>query len=102
METVLAAAGVLVCVALLIHMALPLARRRQVDAAARNATYAVRRWAERSWHSLRQLGRGRPSRSARKDAAEVADEAIRRARGGVTRDGNVYKPKSFKGPRKPH
>jgi hypothetical protein len=28
----------------------------------------------------------------------VADEAIRRARGEVEREGNVYKPKSFKKP----
>jgi len=99
METILATVGVLVCVALLVHMALPAARRQRVDAALRRAGWACRRLAQRAWHGLLQLRYGR---AARKDAAQVAEEAIRRARGDVTREGNVYKPKSFRGPRKPH
>ena len=37
-------------------------------------------------------------RHSRKDAARVAEEAIRRARDGGTWEGNVFKPKSFKRP----
>jgi 20S proteasome alpha/beta subunit len=40
-------------------------------------------------------------RTSRKDAARLADEAIRRAKDGDW-EGNVYKPKSFRRPRKPH
>ncbi|HSI61400.1 MAG TPA: hypothetical protein VLA16_27825 [Ideonella sp.] len=98
-ETIFATLGVLVCVALLIHMALPPARRQRVNATAWRAWHACRRLGLRAWYGLLQLRHGR---AARKDAAQVADEAIRRARGDVTRDGNVYKPKSFRRPRKPH
>jgi len=41
-------------------------------------------------------------RSTKRDAARAAEEAIKRARDATERDGNVYKPKSFRGPRKPH
>jgi hypothetical protein len=35
-------------------------------------------------------------------AAREAEQAIRRAQRNVQRDGNVIRPDSFKGPRKPH
>ena len=41
-------------------------------------------------------------RSHRRSAEKAAEEAIRRARDGVERKGNVYTPKSFNKPRKPH
>ena len=41
-------------------------------------------------------------RSHRQTAAREAEEAIRRAQHKVRRDGNVIRPDSFKGPRKPH
>jgi hypothetical protein len=41
-------------------------------------------------------------RSHRRTAAREAEEAIRRAQSKVRRDGNVIRPDSFKGPRKPH
>ena len=41
-------------------------------------------------------------RSHRQTAAREAEEAIRRAQRKVRRDGNVIRPDSFKGPRKPH
>ena len=34
--------------------------------------------------------------------AREAEQAIRRAQRNVQRDGNVIRPDSFKGPRKPH
>lgn len=94
-EKVLAAIGLLACTVLLVRMALPSRRRQAFDA-----------WARGAWHGSQRLGRRlvawRPS--SRKQAARVAEEAIERARraGSTERDGNVYRPKSFKGPRKPH
>ena len=41
-------------------------------------------------------------RAHRQHAAREAEEAIRRAQRKVKRDGNVIRPDSFKGPRKPH
>ena len=41
-------------------------------------------------------------RAHRQRAAREAENAIRRAQRSVERDGNVIRPDSFKGPRKPH
>ncbi|HSW07836.1 hypothetical protein [Aquabacterium sp.] len=93
-EKVLAAIGLLVCIVLLVRMALAPRRRQAFDATMRGAWYNSQRWGQR-------VLRWRPS--SRKQAARVAEEAIERARRTQTdRDGNVYRPKSFKGPRKPH
>ena len=78
-------------------------RRRRVDAVALHGLAAWRRRAAALWRW----------RAMRREAARVAEEAIRRARERGRRgnggdedegewDGNVYKPKSFRGPRKPH
>lgn len=90
----LASLGLLVCGVLLVRLALPAARQRAFDAAARRAGWGLRDLGSRliAW---------RPQH--RKTAARVAEEAIERARRSQTeREGNVYRPKSFKGPRKPH
>jgi hypothetical protein len=76
-ETVLAALGLAACVALLLWMTL--GERRQ--AALRQAARGVLRW-----------------RSRRRQAREEAARAIERARRAVERDGNVFRPRSFKGP----
>ncbi len=91
-EQILAGIVVAVCVVMLVRLCLGARLRYRFDAAARRAWFSVRRTALR----LRYW------RSSRKNAERVAEEAIRRARGGVKREGNVYKPKSFKGPKKPH
>ncbi|MBI5255086.1 MAG: hypothetical protein HY855_01195 [Burkholderiales bacterium] len=93
-EKVLGAIGFIVCVLLLVRMALPPRRRQAFDSTARRA------WA-RTVDLAQRLVRWRPS--SRRQAARAAEEAIERARRqGGEWDGNVYRPKSFKGPRKPH
>ncbi|MBC7957229.1 MAG: hypothetical protein H7Y33_15315 [Cytophagales bacterium] len=62
--------------------------RLRFDAAARRIWQRIRGWGLRVYHW----------RSSRKNAAQVAEDAIQRAREGGTWEGNVYKPKSFKRP----
>lgn len=92
--TVLAVIGLVTCLVLLLRLALPPRRQQAFDAAARHMG-----------RSAQDLGQGllrwRPG--SRKTAARVAEEAIERARRMQTdREGNVYRPKQFKGPRKDH
>lgn len=101
-DTVLASLTLAVCLGLLVRMALPSRWRFRLDATLR------RGWSH-GRHSAGSLWRWR---SHRRDAERVAQEVIRRAQrgSGVTerepwqgeREGNVYKPKAFKRPRKPH
>jgi hypothetical protein len=87
-----------VCLVLLVRLAMPERLRWRMDAAARRTWQAFRAWVLRVWRW----------RSQRKRAARIAEEAIRRARESVEREGNVYRPKSFRErrdsdePRKPH
>jgi len=92
LEQIFAAVALLVCVALLLRMALPERRQQRVDAACRQAMQRARQLARRLWFW----------RAHRQRAAREAEEAIRRAQRKVERDGNVIRPDSFKGPRKPH
>lgn len=100
-EKSFAAVVAAVCLALLVRLVLPERYRWRLDAEARSAWQACRAWALRVWHW----------RSSRQKAARATEEAIRRARTGVERDGNVLRPKAFKQtrdsrdsgePRKPH
>lgn len=97
-EKILAILVASVCLVLLVRLVIPERHRWQLDAAARRGWRVFRAWALRVWRW----------RSQRKQAAELAEEAIRRARNGVERDGNVLRPKSFRQPRdsreprKPH
>ena len=91
-EQILAGLAVAVCAVLLLRLCVGERLRFRFDLAVRRAWTACRRVALRVWHW----------RSARRSAARIAKEAIERARRGVERDGNVYKPKSFRRPRKPH
>lgn len=91
-EKALAAVVLVVCAALLLRMVLPARQRARLDA-----------W----WMRLRSGGwmqaRNLWHRRARRAAAErEAEDAIRRAQRKPRRDGNVIRPESFKGPRKPH
>ena len=91
-EKVIAGLALAVCVALLLRLALPTRLQRRLDAAWRRGVTGSRQLLRRLWFW----------RSHRQTAAREAEEAIRRAQRKVQRDGNVIRPDSFKGPRKPH
>ena len=91
-EKIFAGMVLAVCAVLLLRMALPQRQRWRLDAAWQQVVQASRRLARRAW----------VWRSHRRTAAREAEEAIRRAQSKVRRDGNVIRPDSFKGPRKPH
>ena len=102
LEPLLAAAALLVCLALLLHMVRPARQRQRIDAALRRAGCAGRQ----------RLRRGRSDQAQRRKAAQAAQagaqaeaqaaELIRRARRAAQQDGNVIRPDAFKRPRKPH
>ena len=99
-EQVFAAIVLALCLVLLVRLVLGRRRRARFDALLRHWAQATRRTALRVWH-------WRSSRKAAELAAErAAADAIRRAQRGaretVQREGNVYRPKSFRNPRKPH
>ncbi len=93
-EKLVAALIVGTCLVLLLRLAIGDTRRWRFDAVVRRNWNRIRLTAWRTWNW----------RASRRQAARAADEVIRRARGSsqVERDGNVYKPKDFKRPRKPH
>ena len=102
-EQAFAAVAFVVCALLLVRLVLGERRRRSVDAAVLRRFAAWRRQALALWGW----------RTARREPRLVAEVANRRARARGRRgnggdeddgewDGNVYKPKSFRGPRKPH
>lgn len=91
-EKLLAAAMFFLCIVLLVRLFIGVERRRRWDRAARKAWAAMRGRATYLWHW----------RASRQRAAVAAEEAIRRARAKMERDGNVYRPDAFREPRKPH
>jgi len=102
LHTVLAALGLATCIALAIHMALPYRLRSRVDAAA--ARLGV--WLQAQIDNA--VGWRRRQRQTRAAALE-AERVIRRAQESAQHgrvegewDGNVYRPKSFEKPKKPH
>ena len=93
LEKLFAGAMVLACVALLAHQCIGERRRVRFDASLRRASRRVK-------GAFLRLSRWP---AARRAARREADAAIRRARGEpLARDGNVYRPKSFRKPRKLH
>jgi hypothetical protein len=92
-EQLLAALVLAICVGLLLRQMLGAQRRARLD-----------RWAQRLWWNLTQRLRGlRRGRSSREEAQREAEAAIRRARESSGEwDGNVYRPESFRRPKKPH
>ncbi|MBL8279856.1 MAG: hypothetical protein JNL93_24535 [Pelomonas sp.] len=105
-QTLLAATGLVVCVAMAIHMALPYRLKTRVDAGLR----ALAGWFR--LQAARLTGWRRQQRQTRAAALE-AERVIRRARESALHDardsrvdgawdGNVYRPKSFEKPKKPH
>jgi len=97
-EKVMAGLVLAVCLVLLLRIFLSPRLRSRFDRSALNAWHRLR-------HGFGRLGRRRSARTSRapnpEEAAKVAEEAIRRAQEGSWR-GNVYTPKSFRKPRKPH
>jgi hypothetical protein len=82
-----------VCIALLLRLVIGERLRWRLDRAVQRVWSACRNGMLRGWRWP----------SSRRRAARAAEEAIRRARErAVDRDGNVIKPRSFRGPRRPH
>ncbi len=87
-EKLLAGVALAICAGMLVRMLIGEHRRARLDG-----------WLRRVWLGLRaRVIAVWRWRSVRKEAERVAEDAIRRARDGVQRDGNVYRPKSFKRP----
>lgn len=99
-EKLFAATVLAVCLVLMLRLVLGARRRARFDAAARRAWGSSQRFLSSAYHW----------RSHRREAERAANEVIRRARGGSADsgsidgewEGNVYKPKSFRKPRKLH
>lgn len=103
MSSWIALAVALVCGVLLLRLLMRPARRARfdrfwVDRVGRGSLHRARHLG----HALRRLWRRRADRREAARAAEDVINRARRARPGVDKDGNVYTPHSFKGPRKPH
>ncbi|KQY89116.1 MULTISPECIES: hypothetical protein [Roseateles] len=101
-HTLLAVAGLVVCLVLALHMALPYRIRARVDATLAR----VGAWLQ--GQASRATGWRRRQRQTRAAALE-AERVIRRARESAQKsrvdgewDGNVYRPKNFDKPKKPH
>jgi len=93
-EKILAAVTLAVCLVLMVRLLLGERLRWRFDAAVRRSASACKQRALRAYHW----------RSSRRAAERAAEDVIRRARGDVDGEwqGNVYKPKSFRKPRKLH
>jgi hypothetical protein len=95
-QQVFAGLALLVCALLLVRLVIGERRRWRFDAAARRLWFTLRRFSLAVHRKLLSLWHWR---SSRRQAAQAAEEAIRRARGAEgSWDGNVYKPKSFRKP----
>jgi cyanate permease len=94
-EKVLSIFVAAICVVMLIRMALGDQRRARWDRAFLRAWAALRLRALRLWH-------WREHRASAAQAQQAAQDVINRVRHRVDKDGNVYTPEAFKGPRKPH
>ena len=92
-QNLLAGAIGVACLALLAHQFLPARLRYRFDARLARMGRALSEWGRRvvRWPSAQQTAR------------REAEAAIRRAREkACEQDGNVYRPKSFRKPRKLH
>ena len=97
LEQLLSGLTATVCVVLLVRLCLGDARQRRFD-------HTMRTLGQRLRLGTQQLWRGP---AARRAATREAQAAIERARSGRSKaegdwTGNVYSPKSFRKPRKPH
>ena len=97
-ERMAAGATALVCLIFLVRLLLPAPAQQRLDA------WWARGWALtkgrvlHAWHSLRRLPQAhQQQKTDRAHAEKLAREVIDKARRGVERDGNVIRPKAFKG-----
>lgn len=90
-EKLIAAAILLACLVAMARLLMKDRQRARLDAALQRTWQRCRRAAQR----LRRGPKPAP------DAAQLTEELIRRAREGHW-EGNVYKPRSFRKPKKPH
>lgn len=88
-EKLIAGITLAACLVLMVRLVLGARRRHKFDKVARQFGHASHRAAVAPYRRWR----------ARKNAVKVAEDAIRRARGGEWQ-GNVYRPKSFRRPPK--
>lgn len=105
LHDLLAATGLAICIALAVHMALPHRLQARVDA----QVHRLGGWLQAQLDRI--TGWRRRQRQTRAAALE-AERVIRRARETALREqgqrldgaweGNVYRPKSFEKPKKPH
>ncbi|MBI3347006.1 MAG: hypothetical protein HY020_07315 [Burkholderiales bacterium] len=102
LHTLLAATGLAICIALALHMALPHRAQAVVNAGVARLGAWVQAQMDRAtgWRRRQRQNRA---------AALEAERVIRRARESAQQggregewDGNVYRPKSFEKPKKPH
>jgi hypothetical protein len=92
MDKISAAVMLALCGVMLVRLLIGERRRRAFDARGAVAWAGLAR-------QCRRAARWWPNR---RYAAEAARDAIRRASADVPREGNVYRPGAFRGPRKPH
>ena len=102
--TVFAAFGLVICIALAVHMALPYRLRARVNAASGRFGAMLQLQFDRAVGWRRSQ---RQTRAAALEAARVIRRAQVSSQSGDPRldgewDGNVYRPKSFDKPKKPH
>jgi len=104
LHTVLAALGLATCIALAVHMALPYGARSRVDMAVARLGAWLRAQVDSAagWRRRQRL-----NRAATLEAQRVIRRARESSQNGEGRldgewDGNVYRPKSFDKPKKPH
>ena len=91
-ESLFAILIVTACGVMLVRLGVGERRRYRLDAFMRAAWRTTVERSASLWHWRR-------SRTLAKQGAE---DALRRARQGVDRDGNVIRPDAFRSPRKPH
>ncbi len=93
-ERVAAGLIALVCLAFLVRLLLPAPAQQRLDAAARQTWQNL----VAQLKALRGLPKARRQhKTDQAQAEQLAREAIEKARRGVERDGNVLRPKAFKG-----
>ena len=97
-ERIAAGLVALVCLAFLLRLLLPAPAQQRVDAFSRRLWDRFKARSLGAWRSLRGGPRSRQQQKVDQAQAEkLAREAIDKARRGVERDGNVIRPKAFKG-----
>jgi len=96
LNTVFASSGLIVCMTLALHMALRPPQQAWLERLPR----AVMRWLNRML--LWRLNTRERRRAARMEAMEAIQRARRHASDEGLWEGNIYRPKKFEQPHKPH